>query len=60
MISISDLNEIAMTYKLKFSLKLKWFDNRLTFANLKGGHENWNYVSSEEQVIRENEINLYL
>jgi len=40
-----------MTYKLKFSLKLKWFDERLTFANLKDSHTSWNFVSNEEQVI---------
>jgi hypothetical protein len=35
--TIFDLNsfhEISMSYSTKFSIKLMWFDNRLTFANL--------------------------
>ncbi len=33
--SIGSFEEIAMTYDVKFTIKLEWFDGRLTFTNLK-------------------------
>jgi len=33
--SIDNFNENTMSYKMKFSMNLKWFDDRLSFQNLK-------------------------
>jgi hypothetical protein len=31
---LNSFHEISMSYSAKFSIKLMWFDTRLTFANL--------------------------
>jgi hypothetical protein len=33
-LELNSFHEISMSYSAKFSIKLMWFDNRLTFANL--------------------------
>ena len=33
--SVGSFEEISMTFDVKFTLQLEWFDNRLVFANLK-------------------------
>ena len=33
--SVGSFEEIAMTFDVKFTLKLEWFDGRLVFYNLK-------------------------
>ena len=38
---ISNFNDLAMTYTIKFVLRLNWFDHHLTYANLKDNlHDN--------------------
>jgi hypothetical protein len=40
MYTILGVEEIQMTFKAGFRLDLKWFDNRLTFINLKDSGNN--------------------
>jgi hypothetical protein len=41
---IGNLNEMTMTFKARFSLRLSWFDWRVEFANLKNTSDNYNYL----------------
>jgi hypothetical protein len=45
--SISNFDEMHMTYKARFSLSLKWLDWRVTFYNLKQSRENFNSVGDD-------------
>ncbi len=47
-ISIGNFDEMAMTFKARFSLKLTWFDWRVQYFNLKNMTENLNYLSNKD------------
>ncbi len=46
--SISNFDEMDMTFTARFSLQLKWYDWRVTFYNLKASKDNFNYVGKAE------------
>ena len=46
--SISNFDEIHMTYKARFSLNLRWLDWRVTFHNLKQSRENFNSIGDDD------------
>lgn len=46
---IGSFNEMAMTFKTRFFIKIAWLDWRLVFANLKKSSENFNYLSNEDE-----------
>jgi hypothetical protein len=42
--TIGNFDEINMKFIAKFSLQLQWYDWRVTFYNLKGFQDNFNYI----------------
>ena len=44
-LELSQFQELKMTFRAKFNLKLRWFDSRLMFANLKKKSDARNSVS---------------
>jgi hypothetical protein len=46
--SISNFDEMHMTFKSRFSLKLKWLDWRVTFYNLKESPVNFNSLGDDD------------
>ena len=44
-LELSQFQELKLTFRAKFNLKLRWFDSRLTFANLKKKNDARNSVS---------------
>jgi hypothetical protein len=46
--SISNFDEMDMTFKARFSLQLKWYDWRVTFFNLKASKDNFNYIGNND------------
>ena len=48
MVKFGNFDEMSSTYKARFSLNLTWFDYRITFENLKGVTESFNYLEKED------------
>jgi hypothetical protein len=46
--SISNFDEMHMTYQARFSLNLRWVDWRVTFYNLKQSRVNFNYIIGDD------------
>ena len=48
--TIDNFNDNTMSYKMKFSMYLMWYDNRLTFQNLK-------FVGNGSNMVRKTTLN---
>jgi hypothetical protein len=47
--SISNFDEMDMTFKARFSIHLEWNDWRVTFYNLKLSRENYDHIGTSDQ-----------